>query len=134
MAEIAGEVRPVRRWPWLRLPRRLCSPAVWGPALAVALAIVSLLFLGAVQYRRLARMTDRLLAEGPFSSSTDILAAPETIATGDALAPENAATRQMSKMIFMDAQRFASEARGFARVVLEAIIGRLPLRFIVAYR
>ena len=44
-----------------------------------------------MQYLRLARMSDHLLAEGPFSSSTDILAAPETIAVGDALTPEGLA-------------------------------------------
>ena len=55
----------------------------------VALAVLTWpLFVIAMQYRRLARMSDQLLAEGPFSSSTDILAAPETIATGDLLTPE----------------------------------------------
>src|SRR6185369_27741 len=44
-----------------------------------------------MQYLRLARMSDHLLAEGPFSSSTNILAAPETIATGDLLTPEGLA-------------------------------------------
>lgn len=85
-AEPGQEKRPVRRWTLAQLPRKLRNPAVWGVALAV---ISGLLFFVAVQYLRLARMTDRRLAAGPFSSSTDILAAPETIATGDALTLES---------------------------------------------
>jgi len=39
------------------------------------------------QYLRLARLTDRRLADGPFSMAHEILSAPETIAAGDSLAP-----------------------------------------------
>jgi penicillin-binding protein 1B len=90
-AGIAAEVRPVRRWRLPRLPQHVRKPAVWGVALAVIGGLGGLLFLVTMQYLRLARMSDHLLAEGPFSSSTDILAAPETIATGDALTPEELA-------------------------------------------
>ena len=85
-AEIDREVRPIGRWTLPRLPRHLRNLAVLGLALA---AIGWLLFMFTMQYLRLARMSDHLLAEGPFSCSTDILAAPETIATGDALTPES---------------------------------------------
>src|SRR5580765_8466435 len=82
------EVRPARRGIFARLPPRVRKPLLWGVAAAFAGLFV---FLAVSQYLRLARMTDHLLAEGPFSSSTDILAASESIATGDALTPEDLA-------------------------------------------
>jgi penicillin-binding protein 1B len=69
--------------PWLAenwLPKKWRTPAL--VASGVFLAMLLLLV---AQYLRLARMADRRLAEGPFSMSTEILSAPETIAAGDAL-------------------------------------------------
>jgi hypothetical protein len=86
--EVGEEVRPRRRGILAWLPPRFRKPLLWG---VVATLTGLFIFLVASQYLRLARMTDELLAEGPFSSSTDILAAPETIATGDALTPEGLA-------------------------------------------
>lgn len=58
--------------------------------MAVALSFIAgLVFFGALQYRKLAQMADESLAEGPFSASTDILAAPETISVGDPLSPDS---------------------------------------------
>ena len=87
-AEIAPGTSPVRRWTSARLPPQGRNRIAWGVAFALfgwlAIAVTT-------QYLRLARMSDHLLAEGPFSSSTNILAAPETIATGDAITPEGLA-------------------------------------------
>jgi penicillin-binding protein 1B len=54
-----------------------------------ALVVLGVFLIGlgflAVQYLRLSRTIDGRLAEGPFSMSTNILSAPETIAAGDGL-------------------------------------------------
>ena len=81
-SQTVQQVRPVRRFQQLR------KPVIYGVAIAV---IGGLCFIVGMQYLRLAKMTDERLAEGPFSSSTDILAAPETIAAGDTLTPESLA-------------------------------------------
>jgi penicillin-binding protein 1B len=69
----------MRRW-WSRLaiPRWLKVAAC--AVLALFLATVGFL---TVQYLRLARIADQRLSEGPFSASTNILSAPETIGVGD---------------------------------------------------
>jgi penicillin-binding protein 1B len=70
--------------PWL--PARLRTPAyvTAGVFLAILVSLV-------VQYLHLARMADRRLADGPFSMSTVILAAPETIAVGESLTVDDLA-------------------------------------------
>ena len=80
-----ADPRPARRW---TLPRLSIN---WrAPSTRIVLGLFAAAFLLLVwQYNRLARITDRRLAAGPFSASTEILAAPETIATGTSLAPED---------------------------------------------
>jgi penicillin-binding protein 1B len=72
--------------PWL--PARLRIPACI--TVGVFLAVFVLLV---VHYLRLVRMTDRRLAEGPFSMSTEIFAAPETIAVGESLTANDLAAK-----------------------------------------
>src|SRR5215831_9450093 len=79
--EVPEESRPIGKRILAQIPPRLRKPLLWG---AVAALAGSFLFVVASHYLRLACMADQVLAEGPFSSSTDILAAPEIIATGDA--------------------------------------------------
>ena len=71
------------RWwtlPWLP---QAWPPKKWRtPVLAAAGVLLAMLLVLIVQYLRLARMADRRLGEGPFSTSTEILSAPETIAPG----------------------------------------------------
>ena len=71
-----GGRRPARQLPDLRL----------GRIILIACILVSLLYF--FLYVRLTRMIDHRLAEGPFSTSTDILAAPRTVAVGEPLARE----------------------------------------------
>jgi penicillin-binding protein 1B len=69
--------------PWLPekwLPRKWRTPALIASGVFLAM-----LLLLVAQYLHLARMTDGRLGEGPFSMSTEILSAPETIAAGDSL-------------------------------------------------
>jgi penicillin-binding protein 1B len=74
------------RWwtlPWLA---QAWPPKKWRtPMLAAAGVLLAMLLVLIAQYLRLARMADRRLGEGPFSTSTEILSAPETIAPGDSL-------------------------------------------------
>jgi penicillin-binding protein 1B len=64
--------------PWL--------PKKWRTPAYVAIGVFLVIFLlMVVDYLRLARMADRRLAEGPFALSTEILAAPETIAVGESM-------------------------------------------------
>jgi penicillin-binding protein 1B len=70
------------------LAARLRSPALWLPVL---LAIIGFLTFADMQYLRMARIADRGLAAGPFSSSTNIFAAPEIVAVGATLTPEGLA-------------------------------------------
>ena len=87
-SQTAERVQPVRRF--LRRFQRLRKPVLYSVAIAV---IGGFCFIVGMQYLRLAKMTDERLAQGPFSSSTDILAAPETIAAGDTLTPESLAVK-----------------------------------------
>src|SRR5580765_4721039 len=66
----------------LRIPSFVRNPAFWAITFSF---LAGILFFGGMQYLRLARLADRRLAEGPFSASVDILAAPFTIAVGDTL-------------------------------------------------
>ena len=63
-------------------PRQTLRNAPPAVLIASGLAILSILFCGA-EYIRLARMIDRHLASGPFSTSTDIFSAPELLTVGE---------------------------------------------------
>ena len=71
-------------FPWLPARLRIPAAVAAGAFLAILVSLV-------VQYLHLARMADRRLAEGPFSMSTVILAAPETIAVGESLTVDDLA-------------------------------------------
>jgi len=65
-------------WP----PRQTLRNAPLPVLIASGLTILAILFCG-IEYIRLARMIDRHLASGPFSTSTDIFSAPELLAVGE---------------------------------------------------
>jgi penicillin-binding protein 1B len=76
-ASSPSEQPAVAKTPHLTLYRTIC--------ITIALtALLSLCFCW-----KLTRMVDRRLAEGPFSTSTDMLAAPRTVSVGDPLRPED---------------------------------------------
>jgi len=76
-----AEDEPVKNpYGWL-LRGRQAPPALW---MACGLVLLFLLFF-AIEYVRLARTIDVNLALGPFSTSTDILSAPEMLAVGEPL-------------------------------------------------
>jgi penicillin-binding protein 1B len=83
LVEKVDSLQPARWWTWTQLCERLQKPAVRYAVLGLFVAFLAFF---TVEYLRLARMIDRRLAEGAFSTSTDILSAPETLAAGDALA------------------------------------------------
>jgi len=72
--------------PKLRLPAFIRNPAFWAVTLSF---VAGLVFFGSLQYLRLARLADRRLAEGPFSSSLDILSAPLAVGVGDTLSQQD---------------------------------------------
>jgi penicillin-binding protein 1B len=74
-----------RWWTLSWLPERWLPEKWRTPALAASGVFLAMLLLLTAQYLRLARMVDRRLGEGPFSASTEILSARETIAPGDSL-------------------------------------------------
>jgi penicillin-binding protein 1B len=79
-AVIVGKPGLSRWWTlsWLPKKWKIAALIVFGVMLAIPILLV-------VQYLRLARMADRRLADGPFSMSTEILSAHETISAGDSL-------------------------------------------------
>ncbi|MEO8595782.1 MAG: PBP1A family penicillin-binding protein [Candidatus Solibacter sp.] len=81
---------------WNEPPRKRTRRFSLRAVLAIGASFLAgLLFFGGIFYLRLARMTDRLLAEGAFSTSLDIFSAPETIGVGDTFTAESlAATLQ----------------------------------------
>jgi penicillin-binding protein 1B len=89
--EPANQSRWQRWWKLLSgLPQKL--PKKWRtPVYVLAGLVLAVITLTVVEYCRLARMADRRLAEGPFSMATEILAAPETIAVGESLSPNDLA-------------------------------------------
>jgi len=74
------------------LPQKL--PRKWRTPVYVVLGLfLAAITLTIAEYCRLAHMADRRLAEGPFSMATEILAAPETVAVGESLTPNDLASK-----------------------------------------
>jgi penicillin-binding protein 1B len=83
-----------KTWWTLRLLSKHGLPKKWRTPVYVVLSVsLGVFALIVVQYLRLARLADRRLAEGPFSMSTQILAAPETIAVGESLTAYDLASK-----------------------------------------
>ena len=83
------ESRPAyRRWIQFRqwLIRQLKKPIVY---VILGFAIALFVFLGIQYLRRLARLADRRLAEGPFAMTTKIFSAPSAVAVGDPITQDD---------------------------------------------
>jgi penicillin-binding protein 1B len=82
-----GSPRPRPWWTLKEIPKWLQNRTTLAVLGACAIVLVFLI----VQYLHLARMADRRLAEGPFSTSTEILASPEVVAIGEPLTVDDLA-------------------------------------------